>query len=395
MPMKTSLLLFFACFLLIRTLPAQNENNPETPDFAFKLLNLMRQKDSNFVYSPFSIYNAATLLNAGASGETQNEIDNLFGFSKNNETFLDNFFKKKIGKDTIGSDDYKLFTANSLWTDKNIHPKDSFVLNCTKYLNSKVFSVDFTNNAEESRLKINEWISGKTFWKIPKLLPALSVDNKTKIVLTNALYFKALWEHSFDKESTAKGKFYTPQGEKEVDFMNRSGLYKCYFGDSLTALSLPYKERKAEMLIIQPKNIDKAELFFSKMNSEKLNSIILALEAQKIHVALPKFALKNTSELNEILPKAGLDLSFTPRADFSKIADIEGLYITAAFHSSFIEINETGTEAAASTAVVMGRSISPNLLNVILNSPFLFIIRDIENGDLIFMGICYEPKTQK
>ena len=166
--------------------------------------------------------------------------------------------------------------------------------------------------------------------------------------------------------------------------MNIKKEYKCLFDKNFTAVSLKYQEDKAEMLIVIPNNPKRIDSLIESLNNESLKTISLSLREQKIMLSLPKFTMKCDFELSDVLTKAGMGTSFSTSANFKEMSPEEGLYVSKVIHSTFIEVNETGTEAAAATAYIIGRSVSSNLQHIVLNHPFLYFIRDIKSGQLLF-----------
>jgi serpin B len=321
----------------------------------------------------------------GASGNTAKEMRDVFGFLENdlerraNIARIYNIFNQDRK--------YKLKTANALWMQNNFTFLEEFKNVNNEYYGAEIRNLDFMYETEESRKIINKWVEDKTENKIKEILKEL--DPSTRLVLTNAIYFKGDWEYEFDKEDTTEGDFYTKNTVKKVDFMIQEEKFDYGETEELQILKLGYKGGNMSMLILLPKenfSINNIKLDLDSL--EKYRD----LDKAKVVVKLPKFKFKQRNILNSILIKMGMRDAFSSsNADFSKMSS-KDLHISKIIHQSYIDVNEEGTEAAAATAVIIEISaaeLARKEFNA--NKPFIFLIQEEQTGEILFMGRLNEP----
>lgn len=366
--------------------------------FAFDMYHQLRQKNQNLFFSPLSISEALAMTYVGAEGETKAEMAKALHF-KMSDDHLKYAFKGLDShlKSFNTSKDYTLNMANAVWPEKSFSIQKSFSDDVKMYFASKSTSVDYKNHAGGVKNTINNWIAKQTHNRILNMIP--SIDPNTKLILTNAVYFKAKWLNEFDEALTNKKPFYLHDTtEIEVDMMHKTSYLKYVEEADYQAVTLPYNTRGTSMVIILPKK-GKYDRVVSGLKSDTLNTIKKNLTTKyDVALSLPKFKITTeTVDLVSQFQALGMRHAFSKSADFSGISKDKGLEITQILHKAFIEISEKETEAAAATVVMMGVTSAytppPSELKVMhVNRPFIMIVKDEETGQVLFMGNIVNPK---
>jgi len=354
-------------------------------------------EDKNLFFSPYSISVALTMTYEGAKGETAEEMQTVLHIPEDSAIRRPNFAKvyNDINQNNEG---YKLSTANALWALKDYQLLEEYTSTVEDYYGGKVTNLDFGGKPEESRQTINTWIEEQTNNKIKDLIPKGILDAYTRLVLTNAIYFKGTWLTQFDEEDTIDEEFTTSAGGKvEVPMMRliESGLEFNYMeDDSVQVLELPYEGEDLSMLLILPKESD-LESVEESLTPEKIEEWNKGLRNREVRVYIPKFKFETKYFMAKDLKEMGMPLAFSPsQADLSGIAGTDDLYISSVIHQAFVEVNEEGIEAAAATAVIVSTtSIGPGPSIPVFKAdhPFIFIIQQEETGNILFMGRVSDP----
>jgi len=364
--------------------------------FAFDLYSRYKSKEGNIFYSPYSISLALAMTYEGARGETAEEIQAVFHFPQDanmrRESYLDLYqeINKKDKK-------YKLSTANALWAQENYKFLEDYFNLVEKYYHGKTTNLDFINETEKSRLTINGWVEEKTNNKIKDLIPFGLLSPLTRLVLTNAIYFKGFWLKQFDKKGTKEEEFrVSPNNTISVPMMHLAAQEKPNLNyaetNELQILELPYDGNELSMIILLPKG-DDLKAVEGSLNSEKLSEWKKLLRNEKVNVYLPKFKFETKYSMAQDLEDMGMSIAFGGDADFSGMTGEKDLFIGEVIHQAFVDVNEEGTEAAAATAVAGHRGIStPKQTKIFkVDHPFIFIIQDNETGNIIFIGRVSDP----
>ena len=360
--------------------------------FALELYTeLSKNGKENIFYSPYSIFAALGMTYEGAKGETKDEIKSVFHFPEDS-TLRPNFAKiyNDINKN---EEDYELRTGNALWIQKDYPFLEDYINIVEKYYGGKASNLDFVKETEKSRQTINSFIEEQTNNKIKDLIPKGVLDYLTRLVLTNAIYFKGTWQWEFNPKDTEAVDFkITPTDIVKVPMMYmKPEKAKFNYADleDLQILELPYKGEKISMLIllpkdnledIQPLTIEKLKEWKSQTKEETLDEIYL-----------PKFEFDTKYFMKEILSDMGMPTAFEMDADFSGMDGTKSLYIKEVIHQAYVKVDEKGTEAAAATGVVMElTSIMPkNIFRA--DHPFIFIIQQNDTGNILFLGRVNDP----
>jgi len=371
--------------------------------FALDYYSKLKSKDSgNIFFSPFSISSAFVMTYEGAKGQTADEMRSVFYFPEDSNlrrTEYTSIFDE-INK---GDKKYKLSSANALWGQQDYQFSKDFFDNVEKYYGGKATNLDFKKDPEGSRITINNWVENQTNNKIQNLIPAGVIKTMTKLVLTNAVYFKGEWVKQFNKNDTKEENFRTSNsGTVKAQMMQRTddeAIFNYAENSNLQMLEMPYSGDELSILFLLPKNdnLTKLEVILSTKNiSDWKND----LEKQRVKVYIPKFKFETKYFMADDLKAMGMPLAFSDSADFSGMAATgkKDLKIDEAIHQAFVEVNEEGTEAAAATAVVMippgaapGPHKEPKIPIFRADHPFIFLIQQKSTGDILFIGRVVNP----
>lgn len=384
------------CFLLFlldlgKAQDTGNSNNMFAFDF-YKQVSASEK--GNIFFSPFSLSASMGMVYAGSKNATENQISKVFHFPTNNDKFHSQ--QGVILKRLSTPDSVQLNIVNKLWAEKTYPFKKNYSKLMKKAYSASVEPMDFINNFEKSRLIINGNIYKSTNEKINDLLPSGSLNSLSRLVITNAIYFKGDWKIKFKKDRTNEANFYpTPQNPIKCMMMGVKSRFN-YFEDSkIQAIELPYAGDKISMVIILPnvnQSIDEAARNFT---ADSLEKILSGFTNQSITISIPKFKLSTGYQLKQTLSSMGMPLPFSDNADFLGMSSKKDLKISDVFHKAFIDVNEEGTEAAAASGVVIAMKSVINDKFFIANRPFMFLIRDKVSGTILFMGRITDPTNRK
>ncbi|MGD0293054.1 MAG: serpin family protein [Terracidiphilus sp.] len=405
--MKPLLSLLIACLFVPQTVSAAQTSPSATADqaevikgnnaFAVELYGQLRKQDGNLFFSPESISTALAMTYAGARGDTASEMARTLHFTLPPERLHPAMgaILSELNAAHIG---YQFSVANALWGQQGDKFLDDF-LNLTKSDYGAGFNqVDFKGTTEVARLTINQWIEQKTDNKIKDLLQPGVLNSSTRLVLTDAIYFKSDWQTQFKKNDTEIEDFHlSPSRNVKVPLMNQVGGFNYYNGKTFQALEIPYKREDISLIIFLPKEINGLSGFEQSLTASNLQQWLSHLRpVSEVIVTIPKFKESQQFELQNTLGAMGMPLAFGERADFSGMNGNRDLRISAAIHKAFIDVNEEGTEAAAVTAMNMMTTAiyEPNRPQPIIfcaDHPFFFLIRDNRSGGILFMGRVNDP----
>ena len=380
-------------------------------NFAFDLYSeLNKNEGGNIFYSPYSISAALAMTYEGAKGQTANEIKSVFYFPENN--ILRPNFASIYNGINAENNDYELKTGNALWLQQDYPFIKEYVTTVENYYGGKAAGVDFVNEVEMTRQTINSFIEEQTNNKINDLIPQGMLNPLTRMVLTNAIYFKGTWEWEFDKSDTKDRDFKIAEDNVvSVPMMyldNDKAKFNYANLDNLQILELPYKGNDLSMLVLLPKqgkdynyeteeiinyNYNLEDIEFSSEKLEEYKSQMQEVEMERIY--LPKFEFDTKYMLKEILGDLGMPIAFAQdgSADFSGMTEAEQLFISNIIHQAYVKVDEKGTEAAAATAVIMAATGMPDESKIFrADHPFIFIIQERETGNILFLGRVIDPR---
>jgi len=370
--------------------------------FAFDLYQALREKDGNLFYSPYSISLALAMTYAGARGETEQQMAGALHFMLPQERLhpafnsLDQALASR-GQGAQGQDGegFRLNVVNAIWGQQGYQFLPAFLDLLAENYGAGLRAVDFASAPEEARTTINEWVSEQTEDRIKDLIPQGAVDALTRLVLTNAIYFNAAWADAFEAAQTQDGPFYLLDGsEVSVPLMRQTDGFGYAEGDGYQAVELPYDGRELAMVVLLPR-AGEFERFESALDAGRVEQIIGSLEYQQVRLTMPRFEFESGFSLKDTLAALGMAEAFTEQADFSGMTGQRDLFISEVVHKAFVSVDENGTEAAAATAVMMAPTAAvEEPVEMTMDRPFMFLIRDLETGAILFVGRVVEPGAQ-
>ncbi len=364
---------------------------------------LASEDEGNLFHSPLSIFEVMGMLWGGARTETETEMADVLHFNLPQERFhpalnaLDLALASR-GQGASGTDGepFRLRVVNALWGQQGYPFAQEYLDLIALNYGAGMFVVDF-KQPEDAANRINDWCAQATEGKIEKLISPSILSPETVLVLTNAIYFNASWAEPFDEALTHPADFHLADGTSvQVDMMQNPLLEGGYVRlSNLEAVEIPYDGQEVSMVVILPE-AGQFEQVESQLDSTLLQQVLSGLESATLDLSLPKFGYRTDYKLKTTLQALGLERLFDPgRCDLSGMNDgIERLYVAQVIHKTFLSVDEAGTEAAAATAaVVVGTSAPAADHVVVVDRPFLFFIRDIETGAILFMGSVRNPAS--
>ena len=358
--------------------------------FAFDLYGRYSVDEGNILFSPYSISTALSMTYEGARGETAEEMEAVFGFLEDPSERLPSVASIYNTLNEEGRD-YALHTVNALWIQRDYPVQEDYIDAIVSYYGGDVNALDFVAEPDESRVTINDWVEERTNDRIKDLFPSGSIDADVRLVLTNAIYFKGDWLYEFDEEATNEEEFHvTPTTSVEVDMMSLRDDFNYAETDELQLLELPYTGEDVSMLILLPKRGHMGDVE-AQLSAERLGEWVDMMEGAAVNVYLPRFTFETKYFMMEDLAEMGMPTAFTDAADFSGMTGNRELFIDKVIHQAFIEVNEEGTEAAAATGVSMRLSAAMPGEVFRADHPFIFLIRDMDTGVILFMGRVTDP----
>ena len=371
-------------------------------DFAFDLYQSLRTSSGNLVYSPYSISLAFAMAYGGARGETASQIAHVLHYTLPDSQFppafndLDLELAQRPAQimDVDPSERFSLNIANALWGQQDWSFLPQYLgLLATNY-GAGMHLADFQKAPDSARQQINNWVADQTQKKIQNLVPPGAIDEATRLVLVNAIYYKAFWEYPFDANLTGPGPFTLLDGSPvNVPMMSNEGQEPLSYavGNGWQVVALPYKGGLTEMVILVP-DAGTFGTFESSLTAAKYRQILAAMSPHPVILSMPKFTFNSQYQLGDTLSQMGMPDAFNvSQADFSGIDGAHDLFISAVLHQAFVAVDEKGTEAAAATAIVMAGAAMPSGIQLTIDRPFLFFIQDVPTGTILFMGRVLKP----
>jgi serpin B len=361
--------------------------------FALDLYARLRSQKGNLFFSPYSISAALGMTYAGARGTTAKQMAKVLHFPQDTKTLHRGFaaLQQQLQGKHKG---YELRIANALWGQKGYGFQEAYLHQLQADYGGGLYQLDFGSDPEAARKTINAWVEKQTKRKIQDLIQKDLIDDRTRFVLTNAIYFKRDWAGKFDKRQTKKELFKFAGGDKVlVPMMHQSQDLRYLDAGTFQALELPYAGRDLAMVVFLPKKVDGLAAFEESLTPGKLSTWLSKLHKEEgALVTMPKFKMTSAFNLHEVLPTMGMRLAFTAgQADFSGINGEKTLFLTFAVHKAFVDVNEEGTEATAATAIGGGEQEAHEPVEFKADHPFLFLIRDNRSQSILFMGRLRNP----
>ncbi|MBL8102940.1 MAG: serpin family protein [Anaerolineales bacterium] len=366
--------------------------------FALDIYHSLRSENGNLILSPYSMSLALAMTYAGARSETEAQMAQTLHFASQNELHASfNALDLELEKEPINLDKdlepLQLNIANAVWAEQTFTFLPEFLDTIAVNYGAGINLADFKNKSNDERLTINNWVSDRTEDKINDLLPDGSVTSDTRMVLVNAIYFKADWLDQFDANNTRQIPFHLLDGSQVDVPMMGQGMFIPYTeGEGYAAVELPYAGDTAAMDIIVPDE-GKFEEIESALTADMFNEIVGNMNQTSLMLNLPKFKFESSFSLSDALHQLGMVDAFdASTADFSGMTGEKDLFIGDVIHKAFVAVDEEGTEAAAATAVIMEAAGAPMWeTSLLVDRPFIFIIRDKVSGQILFIGRVLNP----
>jgi serine protease inhibitor len=364
-------------------------------EFTFKLFKKAltgQQAGKNIMLSPLSVSMAVGMASNGSAGQTLEGIRTAMEFKNFTEAQVNSYYQKLSTELPELDPKATLKIANSIWYDKDFTALPAFLKVNKDYYNATAEGLDF--NSAGAKARINGWVNEKTNGKIPTIVDQIPQD--MVMYLINAVYFKSNWTYKFDKNNTAKGDFYLGNDQKvQADFMTTKATLNMATAQDASIYELPYGNKKYSMVIAIPAGNKPVAEFAADIDQAKWKGWMNGMTESTQDIRMPKFKFSYDITLNNALIGLGMGLAFGEggNADFTRINAAGNLQIDEVKHKTFIEVNEEGTEAAAVTSVgIVLTSLGPS---VVINRPFLFAIREMKTGLILFAGIVNNPLLDK
>lgn len=374
-------------------------------DLGMKLFSKLAAGEAgkNMMISPLSVSIAMAMVSNGASGDNIAEMKEVLGFGEMEFSEINGQFAQLIASLVEADKDLVLEIANSVWMDDEFAPdvKQDFIDVLKEFYDAAFFTEDFQEEAAAG--KINSWVSEKTHGKIDKIVE--KIGPAAVMYLINALYFKAAWTTSFNKESTYEGGFMLSDGtEAKADYMRFSEEQEApkFFSyssdwddpDGYSVVRIPYGRDVFAFYGIVPNQGNKTKIdgFIAKIAKDGLETYLSQLTESKFPVQLPKFKFKYEKSLVDVFKEIGMEKAFVAGALMNIADGPHAPFISDILHKTFIEVNEEGTEAAAVTSVEVSDNAMPS--GFYANRPFVFMIRDDRTGSVLFIGKVENPKAE-
>jgi len=386
----------FACLLALSVLPAAAAKKDSFTVSFYKAM-AKQASNENLLVSPFSLHTALTMTYTGSVGKTRKEMGDTLGLTGQTDARLGQTYQKILGNLGSIGDTTQLDIASGLFANSRYKLNKKFLDTGRLSFRAGVQSLDFASPQAAST--INKWALDKTHGKIDRVLDrTISSD---ALCLVNAVYFKGAWLKEFPLKHSEKDDFNLPDGSiKKVMFMRlKDGEFRYQEQNSFQAIKLPYRDGRTALYIFLPAKNTTLSKLESQLTDGNLRLWMSAFDDQPGVLRLPRFRMENSHKLNNVLSSLGMPLAFTRgKADFSLMAAASNeIYISSVFQKSFIDVNEKGTEAASATSVLMGGKglyhRPPEPFYMVVDRPFLFILRDDRTGATLFMGHIVDPKS--
>ena len=370
-------------------------------EFALDLYARLRARDGNLFFSSYSISNALAMTYAGARGPTATQMAAALRFPMDGDRLHQSFAKVNRDVNAAGSKGgAELLVANALWTQTGLATLPAFQATVKDLYGAGLTPLDFKRAPEKARITINAWVEQQTRDRIKDVIPEGVLKSDTRVVLTNAIYFKGKWKYAFPEAATRNDTFTLSPGKAigDVPLMSQQRSLRYLDGGSFQALELPYDADQQSMIVFLPKRVDGLAELEKTLTASRVTDWLTQLAVQEVDVTLPRFKVTAEFQLKDALTALGMPLAFSPgKADFSGIATGEPLSLSAVVHKAYVDVNEKGTEAAAATAaMVVATSLRTREPRPVFRAdhPFFFVIRDNGTGSLLFAGRLVNPQAK-
>lgn len=366
--------------------------------FGIALYDQLRGREGNVFFSPYSIYVALGMTYAGARTETAQEMARVLHAEGAPTDEAWHGALAALQQTLEQAPGVTLHVSNALWGQKDYKFLEPFLQLVAKFYEGGIQQLDFKGQTEQARQTINDWVAEQTMQKILNLIPDGALDPLTRLVLTNAVYFKGRWLSQFDKAKTQEQPFTLLSGTAVPVPMMAQALQAAYAEDDLAQIvELPYEGEALSMVLIVPKASGGIGTVEAQLSADQWAAWRAALSRQAVDVSLPQFKKTINSSLVRQLAALGMHSAFSSKADFSGMDGTRDLFIDKVLHKAFVEVNEEGTEAAAATAItiVLATALPREPAVVVADHPFLFAIQHAPTGAILFLGRIVDPRGEQ
>lgn len=367
--------------------------------FGLALYAKARSRDGNIVVSPASIALALSMARAGARGTTAAQMDAVLhdlasdahsGWVASLDQALS--ARSRTFSTMAGDQQVTLRIANAPFAQRGMAIVPSYLDALSARFGAGLRLVDYKAAAEDARSAINAWVADQTEQRIKELLAKGTITADSRLTLVNAIYLKAPWLHQFDTGATTPGDFHRLDGTiAQAQMMSTSETLPYAAGEGWQAVELPYVGGQLAMDLILP---DDFAGFESSFDASRLETVTRSLDTRLVILRMPRYSATSSLGLGETLAAMGMPAAFTDAADFSGISTEEQLFISAVIHEANIDVDENGTTASAATAVAIAAAASmapPQQVTLTIDRPFLFALRDLQTGAVLFLGRIVDP----
>ena len=366
--------------------------------FAFDLYQNLRAQPGNLFFSPYSLSAALAMLYAGARGDTESQMAQTLHYSLSQADLHPAFNALDLNLNSAGSGagagSFTLKTASSLWGQQNFTFLPAFLDLLAKNYGAGLRLVDFINAGprEQARLAINDWAKTATAGKIPELLSPGTLDDTARLVLANAIYFQGKWVQPFDANSSPAPFTRLDGSTVSVPLMRRHSSTPYAEGQGFQAVELPYQGGRVSLVVLLPA-AGQFAAFEQGLTAGQAAAIVASLKQQDVNLGLPRFKYETNLDLVKPLSALGMPSAFdAAQADFSGATSQRNLVVSRVVQKAYVAVDETGTEAAAATAIVAGTTaMQQQPITFVADRPFIYFIRDSQTGSILFVGRVADP----
>ncbi|NME69063.1 serpin family protein [Flammeovirga aprica] len=374
--MHRLLLLFTFIFVGVSSLYAQKKY-PLLEVGINEASKLSQEKQKNVLFSPLSLYTLNSMLANMSVGETKKELIGHLGYTKDEIVLLNSYLidlQKRLGEECV--------LKSALRYSKGYALNSSLKKILEENYEAEIASGDFIRKGEKVKDEINNWFYENTDYKIKDMIESISPMDK--LILMNALYFKAEWEHPFDTKQTYNKDFHlNNQKTVKADFLSKTETVKCYASGSTKAIILPYKGNYEMLMISTP-----------TFSFDAITAMDMKLKEKKVHIEFPKFVMNSSLDCIELMRNMNVTIPFQSGADFTMLfkKSEKDLFVSKMYQKSFLKIDEIGTVAVAASVAKVSRSLDmKDYEEYIFDQPFYFIIRNKMTKEPLFIGKVNNP----
>ncbi len=381
--------LFIICMIFnIGNLNAQTiDGSYSLNSYSFDLFHETKVEKENLLLSPFGTYYALLMAYEGSKNKTKQEFEKVLYL--NNSGSLDNNYFQNFANKSDSCPGFKV--SNAIWLDKNYVVEGEYSKSVSDKYRSDFEQTEFADT-KTAVSDINGWVSEKTNRKINEIISDADIDADTKLVISNAVYFKGEWLLKFNNQETISAPFFTSiENQYKVDFMNITESLRYFENDEYQFISKPYRNSDLSFGIILPKTLFGLEEIEKKLNNEFYNELLDSEYYIKTALSIPKLKLESSLELSDALKSEGLKTAFTSEADFSGITKEAPVQLTKVLHKTWIELDEDKTEAAVATATGLRITGLPSYKVFKADHPFVFFVFDNQSRAILFIGRFVKP----